>query len=640
MGQNGTCSVYAFHALIDPVLVPACSHALYVQRATVEENAVPYRWFDGRRIGPNDTCPCGSGVKAKRCCSSLMQARTEASRRVGAYLMLEQLWPGQRSSLSNVKAVVRSFDPTTLIVLLASIGFLLHEDYFHKSGATERVVLRKLFPPDWFRKIELWLSSQRITRVTHRLQIPVAIRLVLLSTLEEGEESKSGREVDVGPMLLELNGLIDRGARQPHELEALVYRLCFYSHREGLGSTIGRQWLLMRTGTKAVKDRFPGEYFDASTECVTAFGFPYEHLLAVCLAILSYYDSLRKNRNARPEQFIIRRLAPSRSPELDRSVPRVFEYLSKDVEEFAAQCAHAGTGPEALSQVFPLYDHPLLRLDEDRFIPLDLAYLAMAGTEGAFWRLLQHLHHSNRDKDAGRLKTTIGRAFEWYAAELLRPLHSLGSEFEVWCEWDDPARPGLAVPDAIVADGETVFVVELTTASLPPGVAVSSDPNRIAEGLSRHWFGAPGHSAKLHQLEGAWNRVRNREFWPLRSKLDSFQAVPLLVSLRCQPLDPLLWDWYQQLMDEHGSSEEFRTSLALCDVSELEDLCTLRMGGHVWKDLFAMWKRRLATGEAGTMADCLAEAGMLPARHPLVQEAMTEAFQSTAETALGPEGQG
>jgi uncharacterized protein YecA (UPF0149 family) len=28
----------------------------------------PLEWVSGKRLGPNDKCPCGSGKKHKKCC--------------------------------------------------------------------------------------------------------------------------------------------------------------------------------------------------------------------------------------------------------------------------------------------------------------------------------------------------------------------------------------------------------------------------------------------------------------------------------------------------------------------------------------------------------------------------------------------
>jgi hypothetical protein len=600
-------------------------------------------WFDGRKIRPNDPCPCGSGFKAKVCCNPLMDAdMTSRRERVGTYLTLEQLWPRRHSSLDSVVAAIRSYDNLDLITLLVQVGFLLSQDYFARSGARERTVLRALFPAVWWTKIDLWLEHRKVTRVTHCLQVPIALRLALLEARESWEpRPTTGDETGIGPLLLELNGLVDRLTNRPHDLEAIIYRLCFYSHREDLGSMIGRSWLLLREGTDMVRKRYPSEYLDFAAEFEAAFTVPYEHLFTVTLAILAHYFSVHDNPHARPEQLILGAAVfeQTATPDLDRSVPLALAYLSAEPGVIAEQCARSGTGLEQISQVFPLYDHPLLRLPGGRFLPLDLWFLCAAATDGPFWRVLKHLYDTNQDSRAGALKTSLGRVFEWYVAEVLRALSSAGTELEVWCEWDDPAAadPGLAIPDAIVTEPGATFVLECTTISLPPNVAVSGDGVAIAEGLSKLWFGRTGRGrvAKVSQLERAYNAVRTGRFWPLSRKADLPAVVPVLVSLRAQPLDPVLWDWYQELMQAHGIGDDFRQQIIFMDVSELEALCVLRGRGRTWSSVLSGWTKTRATLPNGSIEDYLIETGLWPDRNDWVAQGMTQAFATVKDMALG-----
>ncbi len=61
------------------------------------------RWLDGRRVGVNARCLCGSGYKIKHCCVTLLERSQRSTQRdVGVYLSTEDFCPGTRVRLAHV----------------------------------------------------------------------------------------------------------------------------------------------------------------------------------------------------------------------------------------------------------------------------------------------------------------------------------------------------------------------------------------------------------------------------------------------------------------------------------------------------------------------------------------------------------
>lgn len=53
-------------------------------------------WVDGSKIGRNDDCRCGSGVKFKYCCITFIrELATQSAEQLnlGTYLVSTDLWP-------------------------------------------------------------------------------------------------------------------------------------------------------------------------------------------------------------------------------------------------------------------------------------------------------------------------------------------------------------------------------------------------------------------------------------------------------------------------------------------------------------------------------------------------------------------
>jgi hypothetical protein len=518
---------------------------------------------------------------------------------VGLYLSTKDLWPTAQVSLSTIRSTAASFEPLDLLFMLAQVGIALRDDYTLANSPVERALLRQLVPEVELRKIALWLDSGRAARVIHRLLLPAAIATVLASEGEPGAgHTTVGHEHAVGRMLLDLNAVLEDDIRpdlltHAHEkpnrwMAASILRNLFYSHHENLGCAIARSWLLFQDGMQAVEQRYPAEAFDFCGAFERTFAFPYRDLVALVFAMYGKYEGLRSHAPKELLDWCVGAgyFTRSLNARAAQTVPRIFSYLSRSFEGHA-QAIRASTEkhPETLLQLFPLYDRPLLELQPDVFVPLDMGYLSRVLSEAPFWRLLKALNDSRQDREAHQLKAALGRAVEWYVAALLRPASRRPTTRGLWVDWERqvPGRAGIPTPDALLLEDGVLFVLELTARALTPQVTVSCDPDQIESGIQRLWFGDgdDGGSGKLRQLERAWRAIRAGDL-PVSGVDRATRVVPILLSLRYAPQNPLLLRWFTGLMQAEGLDEEFIRSLIFLDVPDLERLMVLNTAGRSW----------------------------------------------------------
>jgi len=598
------------------------------------------RWLDGRRVGVNDRCPCGSGRKIKRCCVTLLERPHRSSQRnIGVYLSTEDLWPGPRVQLAQVSSAIKAFEPRGLAFTLACINIALRDDYLRRNSPVEREVLRQYVPEPELTKTKLWLQTGKADRVIHRLLMPLAIKLVLTDGgIPDAGHIVEGHEGAVGKMLLDLNatvedGLSDRvtghiGVETNRWLAASVLRTLFYSHYDNLGDAIARSWLLFNDGMRAVQKRYPAEAFDFCATFEEVFSFPYEHLVALVFAIYAKYEAMKDRP---PQKWLDWCVGPGYftrffNPEAQRSLPRIFSYIGASCTEHSlAARSYAEKHPASHLHLFTLYNQPLLEIQEGVFIPLDMGYLAATLSEAPFWRLLLQLLRDERAKEAHQLKTALGRSLEWYVAELLRPAALSPTTTRLWSDWDGtvPHKAGISTPDAVLLEDGVLFVIELTAQFLPPHVVVSGDPDLIEKELRALWFGegkknAPG---KLVQLERACTAIRDGKL-PLEGVSRETRIVPILLTLRYQPQDAVLLRWHGDLMRAEGFSEEFIDSLVFLDVPDLERLMVMKVAGKAWQQILDAFRESPYAGQG--FANFASYSSLETDRHPWLAETLAK----------------
>jgi hypothetical protein len=633
-----------------PLFPPACQQA----RARYP---CRMRWIDGRQVGRNDPCPCDSGERVKDCCiffiESLVHRMADPDPDLGVYVTSADLWPRRTVATEDARALARQFDPLDLTQTLAKISFVLHKGYSSRESAKELEILERFLPPVWLKKVRLWIDAGLRVKVVHRLAIPAAIQMVMAESGVSFERHPvQGHEHLVGQFLLALNSVLERDyeaqkAQRPNAVDqralvsALLYRLAFYSEAEAFGPSLARQWAIVTKGLPEVSDKRPGEHFDFLGQFEEAFGFSAVGMMALTVGILGHYEEILARPLTNPAEFLVGEgfFTGLKSPEVQSSLAAIFAYLGRSWDEHVERIRQiVSRQPENLLQFFSFYERPLLRLPSGANFPLDMLYLNTAATEGGYWALFQRFLEEGRAGDAGRLRACFGRAFEWYVTELLRDAFPATEPQSRWFDWDGQisAPAGVPNPDAVLLEGDTLFVIEVTASGVSPAVAVSCDPGRLEESVRSIWFGRgpDRESAKLMQLARSVEALESGSLsLPGLERAGIRRILPVLVTLRSTPRNRLLRIWSADLMRSEGLTERFITDVTFLDPGEVEELAFLKRKGTPWSEL---WDRYRASPQAAdSIHNFIYYAGLFPGVHPKLQTWVTESFNDFTDLLFG-----
>ncbi len=603
-------------------------------------------WIDGRKVGRNENCPCGSLMKFKDCCEYfVLENIRDVDDRVGAYLSSHELWAKRKPTPEGIFARLKQFDSKDLFQFLCKIGVALQGEIHTKTPKLEVGLLRLIFDDVWYRKVILWLQSGKRVKVIHRPLLLATLRMLLLAN-NQGKLVQ-GNEKEIGPLLLDINSISvekdynekNQGALgekdQRRALFASMVRLGFYSNTEDFGSGIARFWAIHTHGFQAVKEKYPNEFFDFETHFREAFGLTYSEMLSLSFGIIQHYKRDLSILFKTPEEFnLSERFFRTIDEKTRDRVKHVFSYLAlpwdKHVVEIEKQ---TDANPQ---QFFSFYDHPLMEIVTGVFFPIDMDFLEYKMTAGAYWQLFNYLKESDERKQLERLRASMGRATEWFACKLLRTAFpdSGTTGKALWLDWDGDLRStakGHSIPDAIVIEEKTAYVIEITASSLLPSEIISGDPGVLENGLRRIWFERIGRSpGKLRQLQDAIESFATQKTTLRGGDYVVERIVPVLVGLRYVPQITLLNRWYKELMVEHGLTSSFAENIQIIDLEELEKLTSLKLQGISWNSIFQ--QKYSSTRRDSTVDDFLHSQGYKIERNADLKVWLKEVYEMTFKT--------
>jgi hypothetical protein len=544
----------------------------------------------------------------------------------------------------EVSKTVAAFRTDDLLQCVAKLNTVLHNHFTQPDPNLEHVALRDFLSDQLFKKAVLWFKFGNRTTAFFRTQMLSAIRMTMIHGSTNDPIYNSSDHLDViGELLLKISSLVDREtiptyissqrSDASHKLAlAAAYRFSFYNHSENLGTSIGRFWAMMTGGMAAARARYPKQYFNLPLEFQRAFGFTVLQMLSQALAIHSHYNRPYRELLEGEVTFLLGEQYFQKviSEDVCRSAHLIFQYLSLPLDAHIRQMRdtvkHDKENPLLL---FSIYEHPLVEIDEDAYFPIDLEFLGQRMTDGLYWAMFNHLKSEGKTSDLENLRSSFGHVVEWYVAEILRSTFTSGTD--LWLDWDNdlPVQDDLPVPDAIVHDGKYLFFIEVTASALPPGDAVSCDPNRIEDGLSRLWFGGgkDRKSAKILQLQRFIEAFDKEKLQlPGISREDITHKIPILMTLRPLPLLEPLTKWYHDLIRSKGVPESFTNTLELMSLEEMEILAGLKTDGMDWATIFR--EKHNSVYRFTSVKNYTIFTNRSPVRHPWVDQSLRDAFDS------------
>jgi len=147
--------------------------------------------------------------------------------------------------------------------------------------------------------------------------------------------------------------------------------------------------------------------------------------------------------------------------------------------------------------------YPLMKLDANRVLILDLELLAELLTAGVYWNVFNSLPANRRET----FRELWGRLFEIYAVDLLRDFYPAGSQILT----ADRKYAGGQV-DALLDFGDVVVIFEIKSSLLTEVAKRSGDPSKFGSDFERKFVqNEKGAPKALLQLAASCKAVESRK---------------------------------------------------------------------------------------------------------------------------------
>ena len=192
------------------------------------------------------------------------------------------------------------------------------------------------------------------------------------------------------------------------------------------------------------------------------------------------------------------------------------------------------------SSLRPFWEHPYIRLDSGRILPVSSELALNRSIRGIYHLLIDQAGKTRGDAGVNELTSFIGRLHEDYLTTLLQRAFTHGhhgtfvSEAEVIAANNHGEKPPF---DGAIITGDTVVLIEMLTATLRLDTLEKCDPARYRRDFGRYF------KRKTAQLARAVKEVGSgRWVIPGVSPTSVRRVAPVLASLHPFPLFGPMWN--------------------------------------------------------------------------------------------------
>jgi len=563
----------------------------------------------------------------------------------------EDLYPDVAYSADDLIGRIQEWPATELAQLLGRVNILLPDGYSSSSGTLEESVTQVVFPVEDRARLEQFIAAWPEAKILNREALRALLMLVIAEDAQGSDSDVDARGDStparfermlrsIGPMVLLTMSVMDWSSKtappdqKAQALLADLYSASFLQSTDALGGPLARYRAIYHDGLAAVREKYPKEALDLHAAFRAAFSCGLEEAQATCYLLWSYYLSRHDEDIGSERDFAIPLEYFGRLPEPGRrAVQRALPYVSRPwMEQVAAVRRFRSKWPRITSFANPIYSHPLVQAPKAYFA-LDMHYIMSRATEGVYWGVFDHLRDA---AERNRLNTAVGHAVEWYARELLRTTFAHHEPKRIWFDWDGEiavAGRSQTRPDIVVADGSTLFFIEVTTVATPPAVATGGQWSAIRSALEGLWFGTEERTGKLRQLARAIDGFRHGRISVPGLAANNWNIVPVLVGLRALPQTADLVQEYRGMAQAAGLDSSFASSWVYVDLSELEWLAWIAARGTSWVEIFQASQQY--SGPLRAMRDYLHHAGYDWEWHPVAERYRDLTFRRNDEILFG-----
>ena len=511
------------------------------------------------------------------------------------------IYPDYKVTFDEIISLIRDFNSTDFIKILTIINIILHNDWTIPTIKSEKELslIKTIFPNDTFQKIYNILLTKKADKVIDR---QILLNAILLS-IQYSRSSTLGlrvknNEFKIGEILLKLNSVIINNENKKLKcngtkegiydkiLPGIIYQQLIFNNINNFATSLGRNFTIFTKGFRNVKLAHPNEYFDFENRYIATFGYKFEHLISFGIWLWAKYEKLEANFT-----LDVNYLNSIKDPSLRKKCLLILNDLSDSIINIKTKFKSIYNNiDKPILNFAPFNNRPFIKIESNKYIPVDFDFIENRLTDGIFWSLNNSL---NSQEEQNRLSTSYGRAFEWYASEIVKNTFRKNKLENYWLDWNNEiptiGKDKKSV-DIIIKEVNTLFLIEVTKTSLSSNDSLKGDSDILEKRIHNIWF----KKGKILQLFEVYQHFfQNPEFLPQIKRHRIKNVVPILLVLKSIPQDfGLKLIFYNNILNNFyfegvKLSKRFIKSLEFLNIEEFENLASLKVvNGENWRKLY------------------------------------------------------
>jgi hypothetical protein len=263
--------------------------------------------------------------------------------------------------------------------------------------------------------------------------------------------------------------------------------------------------------------------------------------------------------------------------------------------------------------------YPLVKMDSDRVLILDLEFLVELLTAGVYWNIFDSLPTDQRDT----FRELWGRLFELYAVDLLTEFYPpVSGILTADLTYDD------GQVDSLLDFGQEVVVFEIKSSLLTEGAKRGGDKaNFIADYTRKFVRNAKGRPKALAQLAAACKAIQSGR---IATAMRPARIYPVCISDEPAVESFFFTSYSNELFQSEIAGASSIQPVTMMSVNELEEVLPyVASNAFTWADLLDFRSRHLSGAFSVHQAiyDLLREKNLPASRNPAVRKSFDEVWR-------------
>lgn len=508
------------------------------------------------------------------------------------------------NTIQILSTELSDLDDLELISRLASINFFLSTN--HES--TQIKLIRNLVPKQYQAMYDsLFQQENGNIALAYETQL---LYLIRLSLLHSKKHTSGNKEIDsevLHRILLRASDIIGQtypildDGESPStpagkKFSATLLRDIYLQHHHQFRYALTRYWLIFHEHLPKAYAKFPNEAIDIVKTFEKVKKMDHKIYMGIAFGIWTFFEFDNRLMAIRPSRFKVKQ-------SVQTQLRVTLDELSKTKDELSAIFAEPRLSVKDQELNYqPIYDYPLLKLDNETYLPLSRHFLESKVSNGIYWAVHNYYLDQERNDVIGaktlrkRVQGIWGRAIELYIYDIFERILR-GTQGELFYGYD--ADIGT---DILITVNDTVFLIEVTTQTLTHATLVSADPDKLETELRKLFCRKDKKGrTKLEQFNNAIECAKKGKFPIEQLKGKKYEKIyPILIFERMPPFPGKVANlWWDIVKDSAGKNVREFSKLQLVNLEEAEMLEAFLLAKQYPLDQFwGRWERSAEFGES------------------------------------------